>query len=214
MRQLFKLLAAAAAVAATISSCSTLTGNPADSEASYAKAIELTKKSVDTDKFKIYSLSFIDGETLSNNLFLVTVKLVNKDNQAFSQSYYLNGLEPTALREVQQTFEAPEYATTVGIDLSELDAAQIAAQIAQAKTMLPEGHSFKSVGRYEIEEVVPSGISQFNKDKELGKQTTSFIVCFTEDGKETETSAGKTSYIYYEAKVTVEPDGTLSIEEN
>ena len=39
-------------------------------------------------------------------------------------------------------------------------------------------------------------------------------VFVTEDGKETESSAGKTSYIYYEAEVTVEPDGTLSIEEN
>ena len=47
-----------------------------------------------------------------------------------------------------------------------------------------------------------------------GQQHTSFIVRFTEDGKETESSAGKTSYIYYEAKVTVGPDGTLTIEEN
>ena len=119
MRPIIRLLAAAVAAAATIQSCSTLTGYPTDAEASYAKAIELTKKSVDTDKFKIYSLSIMEGETLSDNLFLVTVKLVNKDDQAFSQSYYMNGLEPTDLRDVQSTFEAPEYETTVGIDLSE-----------------------------------------------------------------------------------------------
>ena len=95
MRPIIRLLAAAVATAATIQSCSTLTGYPTDAEASYAKAIELTKKSVDTDKFKIYSLSIMEGETLSDNLFLVTVKLVNKDDQAFSQSYYMNGLEPT-----------------------------------------------------------------------------------------------------------------------
>ena len=86
MRPIIRLLAAAVAAAATIQSCSTLTGYPTDAEASYAKAIELTKKSVDTDKFKIYSLSIMEGETLSDNLFLVTVKLVNKDDQAFSQS--------------------------------------------------------------------------------------------------------------------------------
>ena len=120
MRPIIRLLAAAVATAATIQSCSTLTGYPTDAEASYAKAIELTKKSVDTDKFKIYSLSIMEGETLSDNLFLVTVKLVNKDDQAFSQSYYMNGLEPTDLRDVQSTFEAPEYETTVGIDLSKL----------------------------------------------------------------------------------------------
>ena len=106
MRPIIRLLAAAVATAATIQSCSTLTGYPTDAEASYAKAIELTKKSVDTDKFKIYSLSIMEGETLSDNLFLVTVKLVNKDDQAFSQSYYMNGLEPTDLRDVQSTFEA------------------------------------------------------------------------------------------------------------
>ena len=205
MRHIFKLLAASVA-AATICSCSSLTGYPTDAEASYAKAIEIAKKSVDTDKFKVYSLSFMEGEPLSDNLFLISVKLVNKDNQAFSQSYYMTGLEPTALSDVQRTF--------VGIDLTKLDAAQIAAQIAQAKTMLPEGHSFKSVGSYQIEEDVPAGNSVFNRNKTFGKQHTSFVVRFTEDGKETESSAGKTSYIYYEAEVTVEPDGTLSIEEN
>ena len=85
---------------------------------------------------------------------------------------------------------------------------------AQAKAMLPEGHTFKSVGRYQIEEDVPAGNSAFNRNKTFGQQHTSFVVRFTEDGKETESSAGKTSYIYYEAEVTVEPDGTLSIEEN
>ena len=134
MRHTFKLLAATVA-AATICSCSTLTGYPTDAEASYAKAIEIAQKSVDTDKFKVYSLSFMEGETLSDNLFLISVKLVNRDNQAFSQSYYMTGLEPTALRDVQRTFEDPEYETTVGIDLTKLDAAQIAAQIAQAKAM-------------------------------------------------------------------------------
>ena len=38
------------------------------------------------------------------------------------------------------------------------------------------------------------------------------VIRFTEDGKETESSAGKTSYIYYEAQVTVGEDGQLSIE--
>ena len=131
MRHIFKLLAASVA-AATICSCSSLTGYPTDAEASYAKAIEIAKKSVDTDKFKVYSLSFMEGETLSDNLFLISVKLVNKDNQAFSQSYYMTGLDPTALSDVQRTFEAPEYETTVGIDLTKLDAAQIAAQIAHS----------------------------------------------------------------------------------
>ena len=43
MRHIFKLLAASVA-AATICSCSSLTGYPTDAEASYAKAIEIAKK--------------------------------------------------------------------------------------------------------------------------------------------------------------------------
>ena len=48
----------------------------------------------------------------------------------------------------------------------------------------------------------------------MGRQTASFTIRFTEDGKETESSAGKTSIIYYEGKATVNPDGSLSIEDN
>ena len=211
-KNFFSLITAIAALCAV--SCNTLTGNPADEADSYAKAIELTKKSVDAERFKIYSISFIEMEELSNNLGLVTVKMVNKDDQAFSQSYYLSGIAPTDLREVQSVFESPKYGTTVGIDLDKLSPETIAAQIAEARTMLPEGHTFKSVGRYDIEEEVPAGMEHYNRNKVMGRQTATFTIRFTEDGKETESSAGKTSIIYYEGKATVNPDGSLSIEDN
>lgn len=212
MRPIIRLLAAAVAAAATIQSCSTLTGYPTDAEASYAKAIELTKKSVDTDKFKIYSLSIMEGETLSDNLFLVTVKLVNRDNRAFSQSYYMNGLAPTDLRDVQSTFEAPEYETTVGIDLASLDPQQIAAQIAEARTTLPEGYTFKSVSMYEVTETIPSGNALLDRGKQFGTHETRFVMNFTEDGKEKVSSAGQTSLVYYQATASVAPDGTITVE--
>ena len=59
-----------------------------------------------------------------------------------------------------------------------------------------------------------SGKSSLAFDTIYAEGQRRYIVRFTEDGKETESSAGKTSYIYYEAKVTVGPDGTLTIEEN
>ncbi len=211
-KNFYSLITAIAALCAV--SCDAITGCPADEANSYAKAIELTRKSVDGERFKIYSVSFMEMSELSNDLGLVTVKMVNKDDQAFSQSYYLSGLEPTDLREVQSVFESPEYETTVGIDRGKLSPETIAAQIAQAKTMLPEGHTFKSVGCYEIEEEVPAGMEHYNRNKVMGRQTASFTIRFTEDGKETESSAGKTSIIYYEGKATVNPDGSLSIEDN
>ena len=211
-KNFYSLITAIAALCAV--SCDAITGCPADEANSYAKAIELTRKSVDGERFKIYSISFMEMSELSNDLGLVTVKMVNKDDQAFSQSYYLSGLEPTDLREVQSVFESPEYETTVGIDLGKLSPETIAAQIAQAKTMLPEGHTFKSVGCYEIEEEVPAGMEHYNRNKVMGRQTASLTIRFTEHGKETESSAGKTTIIYYEGKATVNPDGSLSIEDN
>lgn len=165
-KNFYSLITAVAALCAV--SCDAITGCPADEANSYAKAIELTRKSVDSERFKIYSISFMEMSELSNDLGLVTVKMVNKDDQAFSQSYYLSGLEPTDLREVQSVFESPGYETTVGIDLGKLSPETIAAQIAQAKTMLPEGHTFKSVGCYEIEEEVPAGMEHYNRNKVMG----------------------------------------------
>lgn len=208
---LLSIAAAAAVVSCTV--IDNLKGLPTAEADSYARALEHVAKHLDTEEFKIYHILFSEGEALSDRLFFVSVSMIDRDDRTFTQTFYLDGRAP-GNPSADNGIRKPEYETTVGIDLSKLDPAQIAAQIAQAKTMLPEGHSYKSVGRYEIEEEVPAGNSAFNRNRKPGQQHTSFIVRFTEDGKETESSAGKTSYIYYEAKVTVGPDGTLTIEEN
>lgn len=208
---LLSIAAAAAVVSCTV--IDNLKGLPTAEADSYARALEHVAKHLDTGEFKIYHILFSEGEALSDRLFFVSVSMIDRDDRTFTQTFYLDGRAP-GNPSADNGIRKPEYETTVGIDLSELDPARIAAQIAQAKTMLPEGHSYKSVGRYEIEEEVPAGNSAFNRNRKPGQQHTSFIVRFTEDGKETESSAGKTSYIYYEAKVTVGPDGTLTIEEN
>ena len=94
------ICAVAPLLAAATVSCSMISGYSTDKAASYARAIELVKTNVDTDKFKIYSIDFFEREALSDDLFLVSVKMVNRDDRAFSQTYYLNGLEPTDLDDV------------------------------------------------------------------------------------------------------------------
>lgn len=106
------ICAVAPLLAAATVSCSMISGYSTDKAASYARAIELVKTNVDTDKFKIYSIDFFEREALSDDLFLVSVKMVNRDDRAFSQTYYLNGLEPTDLDDV--SFDAPKYETTAG----------------------------------------------------------------------------------------------------
>lgn len=212
MRKL--LLSLAVASAAALTACATFSGHPTDKAQSYAEALDLVKKNIDLGKFKIYAISFFEREPLSDDLFLVTVKMVNRDDQCFSQTFYTNGLEPTALDAESSMFAAPKFETTKGIDLETINPQTIEAQIAEAKEMLPENFTYKSTARYEIEETVPSGNEFRDRNKNIGEQNTSFLIRFTENGKETESSAGKTSYIYYEGKVTVGPDGTCSaIEE-
>ena len=101
---------------------------------------------------------------LSNDLGLVTVKKVNKDDRAFSQSYFLSGGEPTDLREVQSVFEAPEYETTVGIDLGKLSPETIAAQIAEAKKprQIPDWYPDKDSLYRAVESIPPFGIYKDN----------------------------------------------------
>ena len=180
MRHTFKLLAATVA-AATICSCSTLTGYPTDAEASYAKAIEIAKKSVDTDKFKVYSLSFMEGETLSDNLFLISVKLVNRGQP---------GIFAVLLHDRARTDRPARRAAHVrGSRNTKPPSASTSRSSTphksprrshRPKPCLPEGHTFKSVGRYQIEEDVPAGNSVFNRNKTFGQQHTSFVVRFTE----------------------------------
>lgn len=209
-----KALLATLGAAWIFTGCSTLTGYPTDRAESYAKAIEVVGKNVDGKRFKIYQLDFTEAGELSDNLGYIVVRMVNRDDQAFTQTYFLNGLKPSRLRDIDRTFDAPVYETTVGIDLSALDPQTIAAQIAEAKTHIPEGHTFKSVGRYLIQETIPSGNSFLNRNKQFGEQHATFTVRFTEDGKEVETNAGATTYLYYELEATVAPDGTMTVKAN
>lgn len=210
-------MAALACCMVLFSSCGggvSLTGpkNPADKAASYDKAIELVKKNVDANRFKIYGLRFVQGEQLSNDLMFVDVKMVNTDNQPFSQVYYLNGNVGDLDLESLSSY-VTEFEKIKGIDVSKLDTKVIEAQLAEAAKMVPEGHTYKSVSYYEIEELLPRTSSMLNKGREIGKQETKFSVCYTENGKETETSGGQVTYLYYESEFTVNPDGTLSVKE-
>ncbi len=56
-------------------------------------------------------------------------------------------------------------------------------------------------------------MSMLNRGKAVGTQEANFKICFTEDGKETETSGGQVTHLYYEANIIVNPDGSITPEE-
>ena len=213
----FACFAAVAGMAALLVSCnnvSSMLGGakyPADQTESYAKAVEILKEKIDTTKFKIFAMRFQEGEELSNDLSSISLDMVNAENYAFRQAYYLDGREGRT-NDYSTSVNEIGYAKIKGISLSAIDPAAIGRQIEEAKQLLPEGHTFQSVSVYEISEVLPRSTGLMNRGRDIGAQEADFKICFTEDGKETESSAGKTSYIYYEAQVTVGEDGQLSIE--
>ena len=210
--------AAIAGIAALFVSCNnvnSLLGGakyPADQAETYAKAVEILKEKVDTTKFKIFSMRFNEREELSNDLSSISLDMVNADNFAFRQAYYMDG-RVGQMNDYSTSVNEIDYAKIKGISLSEIDPAAIGRQIEEAKQLLPEGHTFQSVSIYEIDEVLPRSTSMMNRGRNIGALEAEFKICFTEDGKETETSGGQVTHLYYEAKILVNADGSISPEE-
>ena len=211
-------LAAIAGIAALFVSCNnvnSLLGGakyPADQAETYAKAVEILKEKVDTTKFKIFSMRFNEREELSNDLSSISLDMVNADNFAFRQAYYMDG-RVGQMNDYSTSVNEIDYAKIKGISLSEIDPAAIGRQIEEAKQLLPEGQTFQSVSIYQISEVLPKIMSMLNRGKAVGTQEANFKICFTEDGKETETSGGQVTHLYYEANIIVNPDGSITPEE-
>lgn len=214
----FACFAAVAGMAALLVSCnnvSSMLGGakyPADQTESYAKAVEILKEKIDTTKFKIFAMRFQEGEEPSNDLSSISLDMVNADNYAFRQAYYLDG-RVGQMNDYSTSVNEIDYAKIKGISLSAIDPAAIGRQIEEAKQLLPEGHTFQSVSVYEISEVLPRSTGLMNRGRDIGAQEADFKICFTEDGKETETSGGQVTHLYYEAKILVNADGTITPEE-
>ncbi len=214
----FACFAAVAGMAALFVSCnnvSSMLGGakyPADQAESYAKAVEILKEKIDTTKFKIFDMRFQEGEELSNELSSISLDMVNADNFAFRQAYYLDG-RVGQMNDYSTSVNEIDYAKIKGISLSAIDPAAIGRQIEEAKQLLPEEHTFQSVSVYEISEVLPRSSGLMNRGRDIGAQEAEFKICFTEDGKETETSGGQVTHLYYEAKILVNADGTITPEE-
>ena len=139
----FACFAAVAGMAALLVSCnnvsSMLGGDkyPADQTESYAKAVEILKEKIDTTKFKIFAMRFQEGEELSNDLSSISLDMVNADNYAFRQAYYLDG-RVGQMNDYSTSVNEIDYAKIKGISLSAIDPAAIGRQIEEAKQLLPE----------------------------------------------------------------------------
>lgn len=122
----FACFAAVAGMAALFVSCnnvSSMLGGakyPADQAESYAKAVEILKEKIDTTKFKIFDMRFQEGEELSNELSSISLDMVNADNFAFRQAYYLDG-RVGQMNDYSTSVNEIDYAKIKGISLSAID---------------------------------------------------------------------------------------------
>lgn len=185
---------------------------PTDKATSYEKALAVVKEKLELDKVKVFSVLFMEKDELSNDLGNVLLSMVNQDNHAYSQVFGLDGTVGK-ISEYESLADIVNYDDVKGIDITKINPTEIEGNISEAKKLLPEKHTFKTVMYYDIKEVLPSPSELSNKGRDIGSQKTTLVVGFTEDGKEIESSAGEESIVYYKAEMTVNPDGTVSVEQ-
>lgn len=218
-KNLFK--ATTLALTAFVVSACNLVGNlgtlAMDSEDAVKKVKKLVTDNIDTGEWKIIGLSWNEGGgngQLANDLNsgFVSVNMVKKDDgREYSQSFIGQlHYKPTAPDPNTRRDTPLEYDKITPIDVAKLDPAAIVSQLEEAKKMLPEQYVFKSLASYEMDATVPSEIT--GRGEYSDQQTAEFVMNVVEKGKETVTSAGQTSIVYYEVTFEVAPDGTLTMQ--
>lgn len=218
-KSLFTLIAAAMMAAAV--SCDSITGalggTKMDTVDATTKVAEAIKKNINLDEWKIYEIYWMEGEELENDLQIVCLGMINKANDCFTQSLILGGQAAGTVTELRKAtgigMDKQQFDAIKGIDPSTINAETIQKQYEDAKAQIPEEYQFKSISRYNIYEVRPSGNDFLDRGKNIGEIMASFDLNVIEPGKEYVESAGKKSLQYYEIDFNVQPDGTVVMEE-
>lgn len=182
------------------------TAYDADDVKGYAEAFRIMQEQIDFNTTKVYYMKFETTQAMGNNLETVTVHMVNENNKCYSQKILLVANNEQQPREgIPTAFESPQYRETKGIDIPHMDPKSIIEQINKAKAQIPAGSKFKSVADYCITETVPAGNSDFNNGVEMGVQTTSFNLTFTQKTEDK-------SEAYAEVRVLVQDDGSVKFD--
>lgn len=213
----FALLAASALI-----SCNSITnslggGLKMDTVEATTAIVEGLKKNVDFNQWKVYELYWMEGESLENNIQLLCVAMINKDNDCFTQTYHLGGSMAGHVGDLSKAhgigIDELSFDAVKGITPEMINPEAIQKQYDAAKAMIPAEYDFKSIGRYRMAEEIPSGNDFLDRNKNIGEIKATFDVNTTERGKEYIESAGKKSLQYYEAEFNVLPDGSIELDE-
>lgn len=217
MKNILRMPTVALGAAVLLASCGSITGSGPKMDTVEATALvaETLQKNIDFNEWKVYSLTWMEGEKLENELQVLSVDMVNTSGDCFTQSFVLSGVAKGNVSDLRKALSMPkvDFEKVTGISPASIDPAAIQKQYDQAKTSIPEGYTFKSIGRYEISETMPSGNEFLDRNKKLGEIKAEFDINVTENGKEVIESAGKKSIQYFELQFNVLPDGSVELDE-
>ncbi len=203
MKKILTLCLLAAAV--TFSGCESLglTSIKMDSEQSVERVAETIKKHIDPAQYKPLALYWYEREELSNKMEYLMVTVVGTDGKLYTQSFKVGGDHqgPNEVEEARSN-QTYDFATVNYLSSDDLAPATIAGQIAQAKTMIPEGIVFESIANY-----------TFDIDPETGEKTSNFVMRVTEEGNKTSVEGRRFVTTYYEIEFDVLADGTVVMED-
>lgn len=218
MKKLILAITASLCIAALTSSCSSMgiSAPKMDSDEATQLIVETLEKNINFDEWKVYKIHWMELDELENNLAVLSVEMVNKAGDCFSQSFNLAGPGKgniSDLREVIGQHGKIDFEQVKGLTPASVNVDAIRKQYEEAKAMIPENYTFNSIGSYKISETIPSGNQFLDRNKKFGEVKTQFDVNVTENGKEIIESAGKKSIQYYEVTFNVLPDGSVEMDE-
>lgn len=168
-----------------------------DSKEAVEAAKDLVKDNVKSDEWKILSVRMGEQgcDQLTNKFDNVSVTMLNKSGQAFSQTFFIKSTQdPTSLD--PETIDIPD---PQPLDLDKvLDPNVVLKNIETAKKMVPKEFVFRSMSSYEV-----TSLNKYN----LG--TIVLNVVEADESKRTQSNAGRKTEVFYQLIFTMEKDGSI-----
>lgn len=145
----------------------------------------------DTEKMPVYTIDLYESEECTGRALLASVKLVSADKtQTYYQNFYFNG-------NISSLNDSSDNPDVTPIDLKALDMNMISKGIEDAKSMIPDGYTYKLI-----------------RNMSIRSDITLITMALTKVGEETVTNAGQTSEVYYDAKFEIDNSTGKASEQN
>lgn len=180
-----------------------LRGVKMDTEDAVEQAKEIAEDNIKPDQWKIISVTWSEGsgnKELSNEATMFTYELVDKAGRVWSQSFTAeNDWEASKPTDAgwDKWHKNLNPKDVPGIDMANLNPAEVMKDIEAAKALIPAEFEFKSMDSYTM--------NTYDDPK------VSIKLNVIEKGKETVSNAGQTSTVFYELDFRKNAKGKMEL---